>query len=42
MKYDNRKRDMMSVEERQQKLHGLTAAQISDLEWRHPDFRWKL
>lgn len=41
MKYDNKKRDQMTPGEREQKLEGLTQAQISDLEWKHPDFRWK-
>jgi hypothetical protein len=41
MKYDNKKRDQLTIEERQQMLSGLTQAQTVDLDWKHPDFRWK-
>lgn len=41
MKWDNAKRDRLSVEESERILRGLTQDEISDLEWKHPEFRWK-
>jgi hypothetical protein len=41
MKYDNRKRDQVPVEERNKVLDGLSEAEVSSLEYKHPDFRWK-
>jgi len=38
MKADNKKRDGRSVEE---ELAGMTQAEIQDLDWKHPAFRWK-
>ncbi|KAH6681095.1 major facilitator superfamily domain-containing protein [Plectosphaerella plurivora] len=42
MKWDNRRRDMVSQEEQDAMLEGLSPEQIRDLEWKHPDWRWKL
>ncbi|KAI5468105.1 major facilitator superfamily domain-containing protein [Mariannaea sp. PMI_226] len=41
MKYDNKRRDRKSPAEREEELSGLTHDQISDLDFKHPDFRWK-
>jgi len=41
MKADNRKRDLMTPAEKEEMLAGLTREQISELDWKHPDFRWK-
>ncbi len=41
MKADNRKRDQVAPAERMELLAGLSPEQIADLDWRHPDFRWK-
>jgi len=41
MKADNKRRDKVTPAEREELLAGLTPAQISDLEWKHPDWRWK-
>ena len=41
MKHDNKRRDALAPEKRRQKLEGLTGADIAELEWKHPDFRWK-
>lgn len=38
MKRDNKKREGRSIEE---ELSGLTQEQASDLDWRHPAFRWR-
>lgn len=38
MKRDNKKRDGRSIEE---ELGGLTPDQASDLDWKHPAFRWR-
>lgn len=38
MKRDNKKRDGRSVEE---ELAGLSAEEASDLDWKHPAFRWR-
>ncbi|EHK96488.1 putative Uncharacterized transporter [Glarea lozoyensis 74030] len=35
---DNKKRERIDAEE---KLRGLSQKQVQDLDWRHPDFRWK-
>ncbi|KAJ4327699.1 hypothetical protein N0V84_001806 [Fusarium piperis] len=41
MKADNKRRDAKTRVEREEELAGLTQEQISGLEWKHPDFRWK-
>jgi hypothetical protein len=41
MKTNNRKRDKVTPGEREELLSGLTPDQIADLEWKHPDWRWK-
>ena len=41
MKFDNKKRDRTTHEERERKLQGLTEAEIASLEYKHPDFRWR-
>lgn len=38
MKRDNKKRESRSIEE---ELAGLTQEQASDLDWKHPAFRWR-
>lgn len=38
MKWDNKRRESRSVEE---ELAGLTQDEASDLEWKHPAFRWR-
>lgn len=38
MRWDNRRRDKLDVEEI---LKGLNQKQIEDLDWRHPGFRWQ-
>ncbi|CRK04390.1 hypothetical protein BN1708_009662 [Verticillium longisporum] len=38
MKWDNKKRDGRNVEE---ELAGLSPGQVSDLDWKHPGFRWR-
>ena len=38
MKRDNRKRDNRRVEE---ELAGLSPEEASDLDWKHPAFRWR-
>jgi hypothetical protein len=37
MRRDNRRRAKSSVED---ELAGLSAKQIEDLDWKHPEFRW--
>ncbi|CAG8081189.1 unnamed protein product [Penicillium nalgiovense] len=37
--WDNKRRDRS---DNSQKLEGLSARQIEDLEWQHPSFRWRL
>ncbi|KAH7078107.1 major facilitator superfamily protein [Paraphoma chrysanthemicola] len=41
MIYDNKKRDERSAAGAREELAGLTAKEAQDLEWRHPDWRWK-
>lgn len=41
MKADNKRRDEKTRAEKEEELAGLTREQISGLEWKHPDFRWK-
>lgn len=41
MKADNKRRDRKSPSEREEELAGLTQDQISDLDYKHPDFRWR-
>ncbi len=41
MKVDNKKRDQVTETDKMEQLAGLTPKQIADLEWRHPDFRWR-
>ncbi|KAF5010835.1 hypothetical protein FDECE_3008 [Fusarium decemcellulare] len=41
MKMDNKRRDQKTRAEKEEELAGLTRDQISDLDWKHPDFRWK-
>ncbi|KAF6797579.1 major facilitator superfamily transporter [Colletotrichum sojae] len=41
MKWDNNRRDAKSISERQSELAGISQEQIGNLEWKHPDFRWK-
>lgn len=38
MNYDNKKRDGRNSEE---ELAGMTVEEVQDLDWKHPDFRWK-
>lgn len=38
MKRDNKKREERNIDE---ELHGLSPQQITDLDWKHPAFRWK-
>lgn len=38
MKRDNKRRDGRSIEE---ELSGLTSEEASELDWKHPAFRWK-
>ncbi|KAK4155594.1 major facilitator superfamily domain-containing protein [Chaetomidium leptoderma] len=38
MKWDNKKREGRSAEE---ELAGMSQQEIQDLDWKHPDFRWK-
>ncbi|KAG7138997.1 putative transporter C11D3.18C like protein [Verticillium longisporum] len=38
MKWDNKKREGRNVEE---ELAGLSPGQVSDLDWKHPGFRWR-
>jgi len=38
MKRDNKKREERDIDE---ELSGLTQAQIEDLDWKHPAFRWR-
>jgi len=38
MKKDNAKRDTRNIDE---ELSGMTQAEIQDLDWKHPAFRWK-
>lgn len=38
MNRDNKRRENLRIEE---ELAGLTEEQISDLDWKHPAFRWK-
>ncbi|KFA69056.1 hypothetical protein S40285_05458 [Stachybotrys chlorohalonatus IBT 40285] len=38
MKRDNKKRDEKDIDE---ELSGLTPADVSNLEWKHPAFRWR-
>ena len=40
MKYDNKKREERAAGAREA-IAGLTQQEIQDLEWRHPDFRWR-
>jgi sugar phosphate permease len=39
---DNRRRDARDLDSELAALEGLNQAQIQDLDWRHPFFRWKL
>ncbi|KAK3897589.1 major facilitator superfamily domain-containing protein [Staphylotrichum tortipilum] len=41
MKFDNKKRDQVTPAERLELLAGLTEKQTSELDWKHPDFRWQ-
>ncbi|KAM5349762.1 hypothetical protein ACJ41O_006267 [Fusarium nematophilum] len=41
MKMDNKRRDEKTHAEKEEELAGLTQQQIRDLEWKHPDFRWR-
>jgi MFS family permease len=38
---DNKKRDLKSPAEREELLAGLSRREISELEYKHPDFRWR-
>ena len=38
-KRDNRKRDLRDADT---ELAGMSVAEIQDLDWKHPGFRWKL
>jgi hypothetical protein len=38
MKRDNKRRDNRSLEE---ELAGYSPDEVSDLDWKHPGFRWK-
>jgi hypothetical protein len=41
MKKDNKKRELRPAAEREAMLAGLSRRDISDLEYKHPDFRWR-
>ena len=41
MKKDNKKRDAQMPAEREELLAGLSRQEIAELEYKHPDFRWK-
>lgn len=41
MKWDNKKRDERTPAEKEELLAGMTHEEIGDLDWKHPDFRWK-
>jgi MFS family permease len=41
MVHDNKKRDQKSPAEREELLAGLSRREISELEYKHPDFRWR-
>ncbi|KAK5079946.1 hypothetical protein LTR70_009102 [Exophiala xenobiotica] len=42
MKADNKKRDLLSNESaRYHDLEQMSEKQIQDLDWKHPDFRWR-
>lgn len=41
MNADNKKRDQKTPAEREELLAGMSRQEISDLDWRHPDFRWR-
>lgn len=38
---DNKKRDERSPPEKEELLAGLSRQEISELEYKHPDFRWR-
>jgi hypothetical protein len=38
LKWDNKRRDGRSVEE---ELAGLSPKEVSNLDWKHPGFRWR-
>jgi hypothetical protein len=40
MKYDNKRRDEKEAGAREA-IAGLTQKEIQDLEWKHPEWRWK-
>lgn len=40
MGYDNRRRDSRQIEA-EEELAGLSQQQIENLEWEHPQFRWR-
>lgn len=42
MKADNKKRDLLSQEgARYHDLEQMSQKQVQDLDWKHPDFRWR-
>ena len=41
MKMDNKKRDQRTPAEKEELLAGMTQVDIGNLDWKHPDFRWK-
>lgn len=41
MKWSNRKRENRSITEVEERLSNLSQAQIQDLDWQHPSFRWR-
>lgn len=41
MKLDNKKRDQRTPAEREELLAGMTREEIANLDWKHPDFRWR-
>jgi len=41
MKADNKKRDLLSNESAHYDLEQMSEKQIQDLDWKHPDFRWR-
>ena len=41
MKMDNKRRDERTPAEKEELLAGMTQEEIGNLDWKHPDFRWK-
>jgi hypothetical protein len=41
MKLDNKKRDRVTYEEKEWILQNMTEEEVANLEYKHPDFRWR-